>query len=442
MEKLPKIARERLRQSGPAEPHPDANLISALLEGTLTPRERALVLEHLSQCADCRAVAGMALPELAQVPPVRDEQRRWMRWTVVRWGTLAASAVIIAVAVLVLRPTEWRSNTPSSPTVSDNSPLSQPPPAPEAKRAEEPSAGLIKPDDLARSAKEKGALGKLAPEKKDYSLASQQRRDEAKVQFAAPASPQNVARSNVSQRVGGPSQANVQNQFIAQQNQNVAVPAAAPAPPPPPTQAVIAGNEAATPARSAAVDADKTAAPAKLKDAPAGPMAKAAPPPVPSAAETVEVTSAAPPVETGASKQELPVQTSGVTASRAQSALRRAVADGSSVRWAIGDRGRVTRSVDGGRTWSDVAVAKRVVFRALSALGADVWAGGAGGALYHSSDAGEHWTRVRPTSNGTELAADVVRIEFTDLQHGTLTTADGTHWVTSDGGQNWSILSH
>jgi photosystem II stability/assembly factor-like uncharacterized protein len=35
--------------------------------------------------------------------------------------------------------------------------------------------------------------------------------------------------------------------------------------------------------------------------------------------------------------------------------------------------------------------------------------------------------------------ADVVRVEFTDAQHGTLTTDNGELWTTSDGGASWTV---
>jgi len=35
------------------------------------------------------------------------------------------------------------------------------------------------------------------------------------------------------------------------------------------------------------------------------------------------------------------------------------------------------------------------------------------------------------------LTGDIVTIEFTDLQHGHLTTTNGETWLTPDGGQTW-----
>lgn len=78
-----------------------------------------------------------------------------------------------------------------------------------------------------------------------------------------------------------------------------------------------------------------------------------------------------------------------------------------------------------------------LTFRALAVAGSDVWVGGSGGALYRSSDAGNHWTRVVPVASGTALTDDVVSLEFSDSQHGKFSTSVGEVWTTADAGQTW-----
>jgi photosystem II stability/assembly factor-like uncharacterized protein len=78
-------------------------------------------------------------------------------------------------------------------------------------------------------------------------------------------------------------------------------------------------------------------------------------------------------------------------------------------------------------------------FRALSAAGADVWAGGNAGMLYHSSNSGQTWARVKPAAPGRKLEADITRIEFSDSLNGTVGTAGGEIWITSDGGHSWTV---
>lgn len=138
-------------------------------------------------------------------------------------------------------------------------------------------------------------------------------------------------------------------------------------------------------------------------------------------------------------------------------------------RWTINSAGNLQRSLDQGKTWNMVNVnaapagasslavvakASRVkqkdadarglkkeiaspVFRAVTSTGSEVWAGGSGGALYHSLDAGNTWARVVPSSAGSILTGDVVRLNFSDPQHGTITTSTPEVWTTSDAGQTW-----
>ena len=139
-------------------------------------------------------------------------------------------------------------------------------------------------------------------------------------------------------------------------------------------------------------------------------------------------------------------------------------------RWAINAAGGLQRSFDQGKTWQDVNVIatsvpsssfataeivskdkdyakeadrKRaaktpsVIFRAVVANGTDVWAGGSAAALYHSIDAGSHWTRVIPSASGAALTGDIVSLEFSDPQHGKITTSVPEAWTTADAGQTW-----
>lgn len=86
----------------------------------------------------------------------------------------------------------------------------------------------------------------------------------------------------------------------------------------------------------------------------------------------------------------------------------------------------------------NAAPALTPVFRTVTANGGDVWAGGTIGSLYHSVDAGNHWTQVVPTTAaGAALTGDVIRVEFADAQHGTVATSTSETWTTGDGGQTW-----
>jgi photosystem II stability/assembly factor-like uncharacterized protein len=105
--------------------------------------------------------------------------------------------------------------------------------------------------------------------------------------------------------------------------------------------------------------------------------------------------------------------------------------------WAISAAGTLQRSMDNGSTWQELALHVGARLRAVSAVENEIWIGTFGGALYHSSDAGQHWTRVVPFSGGTQMQGDVIGIEFADASHGSVQTSTGNRWTTTDGGRTW-----
>jgi hypothetical protein len=115
-----------------------------------------------------------------------------------------------------------------------------------------------------------------------------------------------------------------------------------------------------------------------------------------------------------------------------------------SPRWAVTASGGLQRSIDAGKTWEEVNVKtetgqapNKPVFRAVAALGPEVWAGGSGGTLYHSVDSGTRWQQVFPLAAGNNPTADITEIEFSTPQTGGITTSAGEVWTTSDNGQTW-----
>jgi photosystem II stability/assembly factor-like uncharacterized protein len=74
------------------------------------------------------------------------------------------------------------------------------------------------------------------------------------------------------------------------------------------------------------------------------------------------------------------------------------------------------------------------VFHVVSVVGNNVWAGGSSGALFHSSNSGQTWSK-QPLAAET---GTIVSIHFSDAAHGDVTTDGGAHWSTADGGVTWT----
>jgi photosystem II stability/assembly factor-like uncharacterized protein len=105
--------------------------------------------------------------------------------------------------------------------------------------------------------------------------------------------------------------------------------------------------------------------------------------------------------------------------------------------WSVTPGGKVQRSLDGGKSFQLVPVAQGITFWVATAFGNDVWAGGAGGALYHSANGGVTWNRVSISFEGHELSDTITSIQLRDPQHLTVITASGSSWASQDGGQHW-----
>jgi hypothetical protein len=162
--------------------------------------------------------------------------------------------------------------------------------------------------------------------------------------------------------------------------------------------------------------------------------------------EVVNVTGAALAVESSTASVGEPQQMAQFSMQKATAARAKGQAVGGPIgsgarvamlQWTLSRKGAVQRSSDSGKTWQTVSVADAAGFRALSAVGANIWVGGKAGALYHSPDSGQTWIRVEPAAEGKKLDQDIVSLDFADGLVGTISTANGGVWTTSDGGQTW-----
>jgi photosystem II stability/assembly factor-like uncharacterized protein len=126
-----------------------------------------------------------------------------------------------------------------------------------------------------------------------------------------------------------------------------------------------------------------------------------------------------------------------------------AAVDGTHV-WAVGDRGVIWHTADGGRTWtlqaSGVDCRLSSVFFISDKIG---WAAGGYlqpythatiGVVLSTRDGGEHWTSLR-----ARVLPAIRRIGFFDAQHGWAVGQTSAYfptgaYTTSDGGKSWSAV--
>lgn len=474
MQNVPKIVRERLKAASPATEHPDANALTAFAERVLPERERVLVFDHLARCSDCRDIVALALPATEPVEvAAKSSARGWLTWPALRWGLAAAGVVAIASLGIVqyqrgLRSENLESKTPARVEVAakeaKNEALAQP-----AFSADEKRDKVQTPPTAAYS----GAVGStsaIGGAKKNMA------REEVATALPLPPQANHGALAGIhgSPAVGrplphGPRLADQWQQPNVAKNQ---VPAAAPPSPLDKQQAagdLSANMQDRAVSQMVTVEAQSAQQEAKARDLDAGRLQEQ-PAPQPSGEDyaLARVGKAKPAANSPAGAT--PVSTVATPSPSQMSAGPELASSAPAPRWTITPTGGLQRSLDQGFTWQAIDVmanpepstnatslqisanhsrAKRKdaqalkrdasspLFRAVAANGAEVWVGGSGGVLYHSQDAGDHWTRIVPASAGSALTGDILSLEFPDPQHGKVSTSAAEIWITADDGQTW-----
>jgi len=431
MTNIPNFVRDRLKAQPSASDHPDANVLTAFSEHALMDPERARVLAHLAQCADCRDVLALALPPVEAQAAVSSPapSNSWLRGPVLRWASLAACVVVVAAAAFLLQ------NKPPAATHSEVDVMIPAAPQPAAPK-EETAAKADKASLQAElkpvpSPENEARNGELAANKFSRPNHTQLKDLDTSKATGNVAAAEPHAHDALNRQVPAPFPgSNLRRDATVAE----AAPQAAPA---------IGGSVSAHGQASAAM--------ARMAVAPSQ-SATAANPGPPAASEAMEVTSGAVALSANAPAPASPGKAKAGSAAQRQAAdaaggrlAKKELADtdtkisvlAAGSRWALSSQGQLQRSSDDGNTWEPVPVVENVTFRALSAFGNNLWVGGLAGMLYHSSDAGTHWTQVRPASNGVALTGDIVGLRFADPQHGQLSTSTNETWITTDAGRTW-----
>jgi hypothetical protein len=397
MQNVPQIVRERLKAGAVASGHPDSDLLAAFTEHSLSKRERADVLTHLAACGECREIVALAFPASGDLTTGSVVlHRSWFAWPAFRWGFATAGVALLAVGFV-----EFERQRPSSPA----NVARQAVPAPVV-------AGL----QVQTSQQTASPLPALASHDgaSDKSLAKSRvaKKEAQRVAGAVPIH-------------GKLTSAEAQTARAIQASSPTLVAKQAPVPVPSVSQMVTAQNEVVE---------------------------------VEAGSQIAQVTVASP------AEQLLPMSRAKPANIEPAASAARAVL--MTPRWSITAVGGLERSIDQGKTWEDIdvnaprisgtpvnvkalksstpihgealkAATPAVFFRAVATSGSEVWAGGSNTALFHSVDGGDHWMRILPLSSGVVMTGDVVRIEFPDSQHGTVTTSTPEIWITLDDGQSW-----
>jgi hypothetical protein len=449
MEQLPKIAQQRLKANPPAGDHLDPNLLTAFVENSLTERERRPVLAHLAGCAECRELASLALPQLeeehvavaaaaaaaspvAASPPNRARAPfPWPGKLNLSWAALAACAVI-AVAIFTYQARQRKqtllASRQAAPAASQgevrNAPQAAPTPA--SAQPEQLTAKLESP-------RAQGFRPNVATPKDSGTMARRDLRRSMNMNKSFEMSAndaENRPGAAASAAAGAPAAAKVRGGAFAG---NLDMPAQA-------ADQVASANatelkkQPAESSSAKSAEAGRMAVPItamaenKAAAASAPPPGPAAPRPNP-AEQTLDLASPSPftHAKVGATRQASAMQKEGLASLSANLPAR----------WTISSDGEMLlRSLDAGRSWDVINIADGVVFRVVATLGPEVWVGGNAGALYHSVDYGQRWSKVNPSAAGAALSSDVVSIDLSGAQV-KLTTAGSQVWTTSDRGQSW-----
>ncbi len=407
--------RDRLaaRQQG-ASTHPDADMLNAFMEDALTAGERSSVLDHLARCPTCRevvAISGSLPEEVAVAPaPTAPVRKRLWNWGTVRWAAPAVAVVVIGAAVLLRLGTGNVERLPTRPVHED---IQQKAPASEERETLQDTS----PQKPAPQSKKEGALtagrveNKVKADSRDYDDFAKQRES-----LAGKDERKNAASTDQIAPMGGALAS--QSRVLVDKLEPSAKPAqtraetpAAPPPQPARQAQELSSSETIQVDSAALATTTEIVADSKETDRRKSVVARAAAP-SPRSDGTFPAGNAS-----NSSRYEQIISVPKIA-----------------VAWRV-SQGRLMKSYDR-NAWHDVLFPEAAEITTYSAIGPHVWAGGKKGQLYHSIDSGETWSRVllgTPTS-----LEDVRTIQFTDINKGTITTADGTTWKTTDAGRTWS----
>jgi len=449
MTEVPKIVYDRLRTALPEPAHPDADLLAAFAELTLSTTERDGVLEHLALCGDCRDVVALALPAADMAPPQTAPQaadeagvgatvsragapaphRLSFAWPTLRWAALAAG-VVVAAAVLLVHP--GKLNQVVLPSV--NPQVATTPPTPSVSQIASSSLPSSPTDQSAVSAKTDEARPKselrLSQKFKAGRVVTPSPQAESGMLLA-----DNKKDSGLADKLSAAPSASAQAYDYDTRRSRAA------------TETVeVSGAAAAATTEPSAENALMARNDAPRNERPAIEKAKPAPQQEMEGNEEREAQAAAVPGPARALARNV------MSAGKLPSTANQSSAVAPHVAWTI-TGGVLQRSPDSGQSWQDALHADHPLL-CYASHDADVWTGGRAGILFHSANNGVTWVQVQPSIKAQTLSSDITHIEMRNDElrgnmHGNLrdgirgpaeillSTSNNEIWSSADGGKTW-----
>jgi hypothetical protein len=440
---VPNIVFDRLRAAPPDRAHPEADLLTAFTERTLSGTEREGVIEHLALCGECREVIALALPA-ADVAALADEtaadratsipvcdgngnERTWLTlawpnliWTNVwanlvrprlggpglRWAALAAG-VVVAASVLLMHPGKLNQVVlPSSNRqVATTSPMEQSASSTKADETQlKPETQLSQqhPPPRLQAGPQTGQI--VMP--RHQAASTMLLADNKKQSAQAGRPPAGVPTLDISTRGGA--------------NETVEVASGTPA------VTTESSPQGTLMARSDAPAIEKAKPALQSQDTKASEAQ-------PTSAQASEQQNSGTAVAPG-----LRLHADVISTAKLAPAASRALAQ-HNVIWTI-TGGVLQRSSDSGQSWQDALRPNHPLLCSAS-RDKDIWTGGQAGTLFHSGNGGVTWVQVRPSIKDQQLSSDITHIDLPDDAHSpdkiVVSTGSSEIWSSADGGTTW-----
>ena len=424
MDPLSNILKQRLAAGQTTSgAHPEADVLSAFAERSLKQAERERVLEHLAFCSQCRNAVALSLPNIEEQTPALASPGTFLRFPAAwRWASAtAALAVAVGVGTLLYEHEGSKNSEPAKmASVSQHA-------AAEPNEKDTRAGDQLNSPSAHTAPARRQELAKRSPRR-------EQRSNQVTLAANLPAAPR---LDNQPMQPAAESQAEKKKELA--QVVTTAQPAL------PALDGSLNGTmlDQTTSSSRNEIASGKLAQTQPLAAAPAPSAIEYKPAITPPANQSVEVVSVetSAPTIAPAESYAAPLKASGFSALSGATMKRSAVAFNDIVSWTITTAGKLQRQFRGAVKL--VEPAPGVIVRAVAARGIEVWAGGSqpdlsakqwqqAPALFHSSDAGETWTRVEGPWHG-----QIDRVSLVTPTNVTVVAHDGT-WVTHDAGKTWS----